>query len=315
MAAVRKVAAFDLRRVVGLLNSAAYAMAAQKYTNLTRSKFSDSSAWNAILRAITGETGYPELTQDVRTIEIEQRKNFTTLLSNACSEISCGPARFIGFLEKVQSDRQWHLEAMRMLFRSSISIGNKIAGDLTPVVRGLAVIEYGSTIFVAATPVGLTFAGASALSLASATWIACGYSLTKNLAKDINEARHSGVIAFDTSINKDPRSIGMAVTDTAGQKVERMMENRIEHQTDLIEEAEKEIAKLSRSVARTVSSKKLAKVGRKIDRAQGVATDAAQAVKVAKYATYGARALTVAFAAFDIYEGWEEYEKTWRGAE
>ena len=50
---------------------------------------------------------------------------------------------------------------------------------------------------------------------------------------------------------------------------------------------------------------------RQIDRTQEIASSAEQSIKAAKYGIFAAGALQDVFAARDIHEGWEDYEKAW----
>ena len=162
---------------------------------------------------------------------------------------------------------------------------------------------------VAATPVGLTFAGVS--SAATAGWIAFGYSVSKSLAKDLAEAKSAGVMAFEVSKENIPKDVIKRAGDIGAEKVADVMEERIERRGDLIEQAEQRIAQLSRQLHRKVSTSKIAKLNRRIGRAEAGADASKNAITKAQIGKIGARSLQVVFAAHDIYEAWEDFEKIW----
>src|SRR5579872_639109 len=100
-----KIAAFDLRRVLGLLNSAAYVRAASGQIHQGSSRFSEHRFANAQLVAITGEPGYPEVMVDAKQIERSQRVHLDQLAGTAFLSMSRGPRDFAGWLEGVASER------------------------------------------------------------------------------------------------------------------------------------------------------------------------------------------------------------------
>jgi hypothetical protein len=301
---VKKIAAFSLRRTVGLLNSAAYARAARNHSSLGRERFSANPVMNAIATAITGQAGIAEVRQNVHAIEVERRKLFDGFLTSAAKAIHNGPASYIEYLKAVQKGRDDDLRAVQDLFRQVANIDNRIAGNLGTAVKACAVVQFGSTIFVAVTPVGLTLAGAS--TAFTAGMIGFGYSVTNKLVKDVHEAKHAGVIAFDVDID-----VGKKIVDLKADQAVENAAKRIETQEGLIEQAQQKLNSLSQSIERKVSSRKLAKLQRQVVRTERAATDAERAVKVAKYGKFAGRALQVVFAAHDIYEGWEDFEKAW----
>ena len=313
---VRKIAAFSLRRTAGLLNSAAYAQAARKHSSLGYERFSTNSIMNAITAAITGEfglaevltgqSGYAEVKQNVRTIEAEQRKLYGELLNSAVQAIHRGPAPFVSYLKAVSENRDQDLRAVRELFRRAAKIDSRIAGNLGSAVRACAAVQFGSTIVLAVTPVGLTFAGAS--TAFGVGMIGFGYSVTKTLVKDIDEAKHAGLIAFD--LDKD---VGKKIGDLKADKAVEKAVERIETQTEVIEQAQQKLNSLSQIIERKVSTRKLAKLGRQVARTEQTAANAERAIRMAKYGKFAGRALQVVFAAHDVYEGWEDFEKAWGG--
>ena len=309
----KKIAAFSLRNVEGLLRLAAYAKAAQRHTAVIRTRYSEYYDWNIIVGAITGEPGYAEISQDVKAMEVEQKKIYEQLVVQSFAALIKGPYAYVAFLEKVDADRQADMDSIEIVYRSAKKISDDITGNLTTAVRACAAIKLLSTIVVAATPVGLTFAGAGAASIVGTGWVAFGFSVTKSLAKDMSEARNSGVIAFDVSKQQDPVHVGKKAGDLAAEKVVKKMEERIEKQSGMLEEAEKKIAELSRAVARKVSARKLANAARRIGETEARATGALRGIKWAAGASVAARMFQIAFAAHDIYEGWEDYEKEWNG--
>ena len=191
---VRVIVAFDLRRVVGLLNGAAYARAVLRHSMLGFERFSENSVMNAVIMAMTGQPGLAEVHQDIGAINSERRKIFTILVDAACEALKSGPAAFVNFLESLQAERDKNLHEVQKIFQTARNIDQNIAGRMQSAIRGCAMVQFGSTIILAATPLGLTFAGAS--TAVGAGVVGFGYSITKSLVKDMAEAKHARVIAF-----------------------------------------------------------------------------------------------------------------------
>lgn len=95
------------------------------------------------------------------------------------------------------------------------------------------------------------------------------------------------------------------------EKLAERMAEKMEAHTDLIAQAEAKITQLSRQVAQKVSTKKIAKLDRQIARVQAGADVSASAITKARVGGAAARGLQIVFAAHDIYEGWEDFEKAW----
>lgn len=310
------VAVFSLRRMIGLIKSAAYAKAAFRHTTLVRPPFSENHVWNAIIGAITGEYGFAEIGMDVKAIDAEQERVAEGLLDGALRAMTLGPIKFVDYLAQMESARQADLANMQIVYSSALRISKGIAGDLETAVKTCAIIKFGSTLVVAATPVGLTLAGVGATAGGLATigatgWVAFGFSVTKSLAKDMSQARNSGIIAFDNSYKEDPKHIVKKVGDKVAEKAADKLENKILTQEGLIETAERKIIELSRSVARTVSARKLAKVGRRVAEAESSIANASRSINLATAGRATARLFQIAFAAHDVYEGWEDLEAEW----
>jgi hypothetical protein len=261
---------------------------------------------NAITAAITGQAGFAEVQQNIGAIEVERRKICDDLLTSAAKAIHLGPAAFVDFLKAVNRDRDGDLRAVQDLFRKAVNIDNRISGNLDTAIKACAVAQFGSTIFLAVTPVGLTLAGAS--TAFGAGMVGFGYSVTKTLVKDVNEAKHAGLIAFD--VDKD---VGKKFGDLKADRAVEKAAERIETQTEMIEQAERELNALSRSIERRVSSRKLAKLERQVVRTEQTVANAQRAITLAKYGKYAGRALQIVFAAHDVYEGWEDFETAWQG--
>jgi hypothetical protein len=115
---------------------------------------------NAITVAITGEAGFAEVHENVRAIEAKRRKHCDELLTSAAKAIHVRPA-FVDYLKAVNKNRDEDLHAVQELCRRAANIDNRTAGNLDLVVRACAAVQFSSTLFLAAKPVGLTFAGAS----------------------------------------------------------------------------------------------------------------------------------------------------------
>jgi hypothetical protein len=305
----RKIAAFNLRRVIGLLNSAAYARAARAQVYQGSSRFSENTFANALLIAITGEPGYPEVMMDAKQIEAAQRAHLQQLVELALGAMGRGPRDFVSLLEETADERAQDIAAVRNVFRTTIATANRISGNLDTTIKGCAAVQLASTVVLAATPVGLTFAGASAA--ATTGWVAVGYGVAKNLAKDLGEAKGAGIMAFEVTRKNLPKDVIQQAGDTGADKVADAMERRIERHTDLIEQAEQKIAQLSRMVQHKVSTSKIAKLNRQIGRNETAAAASGRAITQAHVVKFFARSLQVVFAAHDICEGWEEFEKVW----
>jgi hypothetical protein len=78
---------------------------------------------------------------------------------------------------------------------------------------------------------------------------------------------------------------------------------------DLIAEAEKKIDELTATLARKVSSRKIAKLNRQIGRAEEGLADAQKLAGKTKLMGTMSKGVPVVFAAMDIWEAIEDYRK------
>jgi hypothetical protein len=297
-----KIAAFNLNRVVGLINSTAFARAAWHHTNLTYERFDSNTVMEMLVQAVTAEPGFASVDQDVRAIELERRKIYAVLVKRAIGALESGPGVFIRYLGELEKSRALALKSVEHTFTDAREINRQISGDLGKAIGVCAGIQLASTLVLVITPVGLTFAGAEAAGAAG--MIGFGYSVTKSIAKDLAEAKGAQVIAFD--IGKEGAK---QVANTRNDKLAEKAIKQIEQHSDLIDEFEEKIEALSASLARKVSSKKIAKLNRQISKAEEAAAGATRARNLAIGKKVASRTLSVAFAAYDVLEAWDDFQK------
>jgi hypothetical protein len=304
-----KVAVFNLRRLIGCLNSVAYARAATIGTSMQYQNFSESGVMNALISACTGQPGIADINQNTVAIE-HQRKQFAkSYLQTALNKAHDDPSDFLAYLNHLEKVKEQNLAMLRQTFQQAAAVNSGIDHSLTIAIDVLAATKAASTIAIAVTPVGLTFAGAEASLIATASGVAFVYSIGKGIAKNLGEAKDVKVIAFDAGKDFAKEAGKEGISRVADKVKEHAAEKLAEH-TDLITEAEQKIDELTVKLARKVSSKKIAKLNRQIGRAEEALSEAKTMASKARLTGIAAsRGVPVVFAAMDIWEAIDDLQK------
>jgi hypothetical protein len=299
-----KVITVDLRRLTGFVNSVAYAHAALLFTTIKIDAFSPNAIMNAIAQASTGEPGIAEIEENTRALEVYQKRSARELLTAALGKAADSPADFQAYMQHLEADRRRNLVNLQNTFRSANEINQHNDVSLGRTVEVLAAIKLGSTVTLAVVPAGLVLAGAAAATITAAGVVSLSYGILKDVGKETAGAGDAKVIAFDVTKSLVKEGASRA-KDKAGERaVERLTE-----QTELIAAANRQIDALSMQLARKVSSSKIAKLDRQIGRVQQGLQQATRSAAVNRGVMAAAKGLTVVFAAYDVWEGIEEYKK------
>jgi hypothetical protein len=299
-----KVAIFNLKRLIGCLNSVAYARAATIGTSMQYQNFSENGVMNALISACTGEPGIADINQNTIAIE-HQRKQFArNYLQTALNKAHDDPSDFLAYLNHLEKVKEQNLALLQQTFQQAAAVNAGIDHSLTIAIDVLAATKAASTIAIAVTPVGLTFAGAEASLIATASGVAFVYSVTKGFAKNLAEGKDAKVIAFDTGKEVAKEGFGRGADKVKEKAAEKLAEH-----ADLIKEAEDKIGELTTKLARKVSSKKIAKLNRQIGRAEQTLSEATNLAGKARLAGYAAKGVPVVFAAMDVWEAIDDLQK------
>ena len=302
-----KVVTVDLRRLTGFVNSAAYAQAASLFTAIKIDAFSPNAIMNTLAQATTGEPGIAEIEENTKALQNYQKRRARELLTAALAKAADSPAAFQAYLQHLEAERQRNLSNLQNTFRSANDINQHNDVSLGRTINVLAAIKLGSTVTLAVVPAGLVLAGAAAATITAAGVVSLSYGILKDVGKEMAGAGDAKVIAFDVTKSLVKEGVSQA-KDKAGERaVERLTE-----QTELIAAATRQIDSLSMQLARKVSGSKIAKLNRQIDRAQQGLQQASKSAAVNRGVMVAGKGLTVVFAAIDVWEGIEEYNKDTR---
>lgn len=299
-----KIVTVDLRRLTGFLNSVAYAQAAALFTAIKIDDFSSNAIMNAIAQASTGEPGIAEIEENTKALEVYQKRKARELLNAALAKAADSPGAFHAHLQHLEADRRRNLVWLQNTFRSANEINQHNDVSLGRTIEVLAAIKLGSTITLAVVPAGLVLAGAAAATITAAGVVSLSYGILRDVGKEMAGAGDAKVIAFDLTKSFVKEGVSQA-KDKAGERaVERLTE-----QTELIAEANRQIDALSMQLARKVSNSKIAKLDRQIERAQQGLQQVTRSAAINRGVMVAAKGLTAVFAAYDVWEGIEEYKK------
>ncbi|MBR0852485.1 hypothetical protein JQ543_32475 [Bradyrhizobium diazoefficiens] len=297
----------DLPRLTGFINSVAYAQAASLYTTIKFEQFSSNVVMNALAQATTGEPGIANIDEDTTALETYRSRRCRELLTAAITKASDSPAGFEAYLQHLDADRRRSLANLQTTFRTANEINQQNDQALSRAIDVLAKIKLGSTVAVAVIPAGLVVAGAATATITAAGVVSLSYGILKDAGKEMAGAGDAKVIAFDLSKNLAKEAAGRVKDKVGDHAAERLTQ-----QSELIVAANRQIDALSMQLARKISSSKIAKLNRQIGRAQDVAQQATRSAAVNRGLMLAAKGLTVVFAAYDVWEGIEEYKQDTR---
>jgi uncharacterized UPF0146 family protein len=259
---------------------------------------------SAIAQATTGEPGIAEIEENTKALGDYQKRKARELLTAALAKAADNPAAFQAYLQHLDADRRRNLFNLQNTFRSANEINQHNEISLGRTVDVLAAIKLGSTVTLAVVPAGLVLAGAAAATITAAGVVSLSYGIFKDVGKEMAGAGDAKVIAFDVTKSLVKEGVSQAKDKASERAVERLTT-----QTELIAAATRQIDALSMQLARKVSSSKIAKLDRQIGRAHQGLQQATRSAAVNRGVMAAAKGLTVVFAAYDVWEGIEEYRK------
>jgi hypothetical protein len=318
-AAPIRIVALDLSRLISFLNSVAYAQAALNHTKtLWRpdQSFSQSKAFSAIYSAL-GYTspGTVEVTQDVGLIERDRARLLHQHWHAALLKMAHGPPSLFTYLKAMEDVKDYATQSTRGTFRDAARINSEIAGETHKAIERLAKIRLASTLIILPTAVGVgigaTAAGAVGLAFQLGL-VSTSYQVIGSFARSVQEAHSARAIAVNTG-----KPIAEYAADKSYEAVEeaakKAAENRLEKASVIIAGAKREIGQLSGELGRKISTSKIAKISRKIERNAAelrVATTRSRIITDGMKSMKDAGAvLQLVFLAYDLHEAVEEYRK------
>lgn len=314
-----RIVAFDLVRLIGFLNSVAYAQAALNHTKLQwrpDQDFAKSRVFSALYSAL-GYTppGTAEIAQDTSRIDNDRAHLLAQHWHTTITKIACGPAPLLAYLRSMEEVKEYASKATREVFRDAGQINSEIAGTTHEAIERLAKIRLASTLFILPTAVavgiGAAAVGAAGLALDVGA-VSASYQVIGSFARTVQEAHGAKAIAIQTGKPAGEYAADR-LYDVAADKVKGAAEKQLEKAEPLIKQGERDIAHLARQLKDKTSTKKVAKLGRQLERKtdtlRGSLQQSKNATRTIRAAQTVGVVLQLAFLAYDLYEAVNEYKE------
>ncbi len=311
-----RVACFSLEGVARFLWSVAHARAVDRHTHASWVDYKESTVLNVIYTVMWWKEGpgTVEVSQNREAIRESTQTFFVQYFDTFIKTIPQGVSHVVDYLDRMDQVRASALESVQNLFGETQRINAEIIGQTNQAIRNLAAVKLGSTIILAGMTGGLAVTG-SGLALAAGS-VNLGYSVTGAVVKNWASLKGAGAMAID--VGKELLKEGVQQAATKGAETMMALGTM---QAFLAagkwDEAVQEVDKLTKEIARKVSNKKKARVGRKLNEAQavkgGARKEIEQGVKLQQAGGKVLRAVPIVFAAIDIINAVSEYEDDIQG--
>lgn len=306
---------YDLPAVSQFCRSVALAMAFQKHTQLEWVENRDSGVLNALYSVMFWKAppGSAEVRQSSQA-QIEEttdqmHEHFLLTWLNKLADK--GPAVAGAYISELWKIREYARDAVQDVFRDAYSVNQMVAGELKNAITNLARIRLAGTVGVA------VLGAAGAIVLAPAGALICGgvsfgYSSTCSLIKTWEQGPSAKAVGISVEGGK---AVGGEVLGRAAEAGSvRALASQAKAE-QIIKSCEGQIRKFSQRLTQDGLRKAQLAKARGIIRSsagqaatqQQVLSQATRAAKVASVAKVG---VPLVFAAWDIWEGFSDYNET-----
>ena len=302
----------DLRRCASLVWSCAYARALQEHTKLEWQPYRESTFLNAAYSLLfwKGAPGTAEVRQDRQAIDAKTRRyfdhTFHTLLQKSHAH---GPVGLVHYVNGLVESRAYCLNAVQQVFRDSSSINSEIAGQTEHAIKTLAKIKLTSTLALTGMTCSVAMLGGSAVLLAESGAIKLGADVIGEIVKP-HEHIGTNVKGVAYQLAKYEGEKG---SDKAAEAAKGIGEKALGEYGPKLAAAQRRIERYSYELFRKFGRRKAARAEARLLNAKADKAVATRAVESAertiKVAKFAGKAVPLVFAAWDVYDAWQDYKE------
>jgi hypothetical protein len=319
------VVCYDLNAISGFFRSAAVVMSLQQHTSLRWLSDDDDGLIEQIFSAVFGRTAY--VGQDSheaieRTTDLLHGSFLLTWVDVLHTK---GPTAANDFVTEVAIRRARANQQLHDVFHNVASTNDARLEDAKDVVRTLAAIKLGATIGVTviALTVAIVATGGAAggivilgmeagASPAVFGGLAAGYSITSAVIKDWEKGPAAQAVAVSRESSKAAAGEGLGEAAKHGLEKALAKQGKAEQ---IISSAEGQIRKYSQRLAQNglrVGQQRKATniIGQSRNQIAKQTSIVADAAKTARLARIAGKGIPVIFAAWDVFDAFQEYNET-----